>query len=45
MLMLDIVLIAHPIEDVVEGVFMACLIGELDTVAHWEMVTRRAAWP
>jgi hypothetical protein len=28
--MLDVVLIADPVEDVVEGVFVSCLIGELD---------------
>lgn len=30
--MLDAVFVADPIEDVMEGVFVACLIGELDAV-------------
>lgn len=36
---LDVVLVADPIEDVVESVFVADLIGELDTVAPTEGVS------
>jgi hypothetical protein len=42
---LDPVLVADPVEDMVEGVFVVGVIGELDTVAHWEAPVREPLSP
>jgi len=39
---LNVVFVANPVEDVLEGVFVVRHVGELDTVAHWEASPRRS---